>query len=75
MDAVYDFYEEVVTRGDHGVIFCSLMQLPDWYKNQSSITETEEEADDVDPEINKHLKKKVLTVDQSPLKVIRARGN
>lgn len=66
---------QVFARGGQRIVSCSTNQFRCWYKIFSSKQEEDVELDDEDPEISKTVTKKVFTVEQKPLKFLRAPGN
>lgn len=60
--------------GGHVLIFCSAVQFGKWVRYFSTKTETEEEVDEENPEVQRKVRRRVFSVEQTPLKFIRAPG-
>lgn len=67
--------QTVLHRREYAFVFCSSEQLIRCYKLFSNHKEDEEDHYDEDPDITRTVNRHMFTVEQDPLKCLRANGN
>ena len=75
MRGVVDVVDAVLVKGGHAVVFCSFAQFPDWCAEFMTLTEDVDVVESVEQDEPGNVEKPVFTVESTPLKFIRARGN